>query len=337
MKFEDLKNKIAQSLLIEFQNPTLFKIVVLSLICILGLGGIGIPLNMSIKKQETLNAEQQERRRLIKLHDSYSTVLSAYKSHLSDKSEFIEWVSEIRDIMRQNGLSVQSITPVINAKEADSKTLRKLIIKMTANGKYIDIIRTMGIFYSRNEKVNITNFHIGEIELAKDVKTCQLTIQLGMLMQPASAQKKVLTAEDAKTAPDQTRPAQAAAPAAEAKPAPEVPASKARAMEEEKNLSVPKIEEGKEKVENLIDYRKLEQEIKTTIPSAPAKNGDNGYSSKFSFDEPETEPAAPAAKPQQTKPAVKAPAPKPQPVPKAKPAGRPAPADTGSSKTRLDD
>ena len=183
---EKLQEALRDHVLVHLQSPLVLRIVVISLIGMVGIGGMGTPLYFKLQTLYEKYYEQQVRVVLIKEHQDVKLIFAEYKQRLSPNTEFIEWVRDIRDACRQGDLTILGLQPtLVGSKDPDA--VRQLTIELTVTGTYLNIIRVLGRFEYSKVRINVR-----EIKMAPSSPGNFLVrIKLGILMQPPSAKKNV--------------------------------------------------------------------------------------------------------------------------------------------------
>ena len=215
-------DQLREQLRSQLQNPVIFRVSVLTLIGLLGLGGFGLQLYFKIGRLKADYENETARTDLMDAHVVISGALRNYKSRLSPNTEFIEWISDLRELARQNNLQVLSINPTL-LQVKDPKAMRKLLLNGKFSGGYRSVVRFLGTLQNRKEKIHVADFVIAPPEKKADSAgetQAECSVALAVLMPPAGDKKK--TGKEAKPKPEEPKPS-------EAKPAeqePERPSSK---------------------------------------------------------------------------------------------------------------
>ncbi|MDD4004669.1 MAG: hypothetical protein PHW69_05630 [Elusimicrobiaceae bacterium] len=174
------KEQLDKEVIARLQNPIIFRIVVLALIGIVGLGSMGVPIYLHIGTLQEKDQVQRSKKILIERKEEAEVALKAYKARLSPNIRYIQWLSEIRDLALGAGLKILNLDPkpVITK---DKNEIQRLIVTASLEGSYDNIVQFIGTVERRKY-----GLCVDEIRLNPADKNINAVLQLAMLLQPMS-------------------------------------------------------------------------------------------------------------------------------------------------------
>ncbi len=218
-------NNLTYQILMVFQNPTIFRWTVVMTIAALGLGGFGVPLYFRIQRAHSDFNIQKSRNDLISARGIIDAAATEYKSHVSKNTEYIEWLSDLRDLTREMDLTADSMMPVVTTAGGTFPLYQKLFIKAEIMGSHSNIMRFLGTLEKQQIRVNVTEWRMAPFSDLPGSNTYRLSISMGMFMSMPVQKKKAAS--------------QAAAPEKQEQAAKAVKTGKFRAVEEEGIVAPP--------------------------------------------------------------------------------------------------
>lgn len=173
-----------------FQNPTAFRWAVVMTIAALGLGGFGVPLYFRIQRAHEDFSVQKARNDLIKARGAIETAATEYKAHVSQNTEYIEWLSDLRDLAKSLDISVETMSPMITTAGGTSPLYQKLVIRAELIGSIANLTRFIGTLETQQIKVNITEWRLSPFMETQTVSSVRLSISMAMFMRMPVQKKK---------------------------------------------------------------------------------------------------------------------------------------------------
>ena len=220
-----------------FQNPAALRILVVSIIAILGLGGVGTPLYFKIESlQEEFNNEKSKAE-LMRSSTAIADTLKAYQERLPEKVEFIEWVADLRELGKTYNISVPTLAPALIDAKPDANGIQRLYIRSMLRGEFRNVLKFIGVLENRKERVQINDFNLQGTSADSKSSSCQISITMAVLLvtpikktpaeaRTAAAEQHAAPAAKAPVAPPPAAKAPDAHPAAPAVPAKAAPPAK---------------------------------------------------------------------------------------------------------------
>jgi hypothetical protein len=192
----DLLTQVKKALLPIVYNPTMLRIMVVSAIAILGLGGVGTPLYFKVEDLKNDYANEKMKFELMRDSTVIVDTLKAYQELLPEKAEYIEWLGALRDLCKEQNVTASSFSPVMKDAKPDSNGIQRLYIRTSISGDFRHILKFMGTLQNRKERIHINDFSMQNIN-----SVCQANVTLAMLIfVPPSSKKKQPEAEQAAAA-----------------------------------------------------------------------------------------------------------------------------------------
>gem|GEM_PF-2554701 len=161
------------------QNPLALRIAVVSVVALLGLGGAGMPLYFKVQELNAQYADQKNKADLMRANVVIKDTRKAYQERMSSKTEFIEWISEIRMLAAENKVATTGISPALNGSVGGEKGPVRLGLRATLNGSYANLIKFVGVLQNRREKVNVN-----ELRFFPSGKEYGMSLSMAVLMSP---------------------------------------------------------------------------------------------------------------------------------------------------------
>jgi len=194
------------------QKTTVFRPLVVLLIAAAGLGGAGLPLYFRVEELNSKYIQEKSKYDLLRANAAIRETLKVYQERMSGKTEFLQWVSDLRELAERNGVAISGISPSLSGNP--DKNLQKLSIKATISGRFTDIQRLVGVMQNRREKVHISDIGVN----CGALNGCVMTLDMAMLLLVPAEKKKQGSSRAAHAPPEPQKPA-AQAPAPDAKSA----------------------------------------------------------------------------------------------------------------------
>lgn len=173
-----------------FQNPTTFRWAVVMSIAALGLGGFGVPLYFRIQKAHEDYSVQKARNDLIKARTAIDAAATEYKAHVSQNTEYIEWISDLRDLTKELNITSENMSPMITTAGGTSPLYQKLVIRAELIGPIANLIRFIGTLETQQIRVNVTEWRLSPFLENQTVSLSRLSITMAMLMRMPVQKKK---------------------------------------------------------------------------------------------------------------------------------------------------
>ncbi len=182
---DQLKDQLDAELISKLQNPIVLRIFILALIGIVGLGSLGTPFYFRIETLQELDRIESEKKILIEQKENVENALKVFRTRLSPNTRYIQWMSEIRELAINSGLSVLGMDPrPILTKNKNE--IQKLIIVANFSGSYANLVQFIGIMENRKYGV-----HVDNIRITPEDNKVRAVMEMAMLLQPMAKSETV--------------------------------------------------------------------------------------------------------------------------------------------------
>jgi len=196
-------NNLTYQILMVFQNPTIFRWTVVMAITAMGLGGFGVPLYFRIQRAHSDFSIQKTRNDLIGARSVIDSAATEYKSHVSKNTEYIEWLSDLRDLTREMDLTADNMMPVVTTAGGTLPLYQKLFIKAEITGSHANLMRFLGTLEKQQIRVNVTEWRMNAVSDQPNSSVYRLSLNMAMFMSMPT-QKKKAAAQSAPQKQEQT-------------------------------------------------------------------------------------------------------------------------------------
>ena len=282
-----IAEQIRSQVLPVLQKTSVFRPVVVFVILAAGLGGAGLPLYFKMEDLNNQYVQEKSKYDLLQANAAIRETLKVYQDRMSAKTEFLQWVSDLRELSDENGVSISGISPTLVLKP--DRGVQKLQITAVFTGRFADLVRLLGIMQNRREKIHVADIGINSGITGK----CTMNLSMSMLLLVPADRKKPAARQEARPpAPAQEKPAEKPAekavqsPAAPAKAPDKQPAAPGSSAPEARKPFPARFAD---------DDAALPPVAAPQAPPAPAKperGAKKTVPAKFAVDEPPPKPAA---------------------------------------------
>ncbi|HVE12783.1 MAG TPA: hypothetical protein VNI01_05270 [Elusimicrobiota bacterium] len=159
---------------LRLQNPAHLRILLLTLIGLIGVLGVGVPMRLQIDSLQEQLANEKLRRSLIKSHKDISFTMQKYKKRLPKDGDFDWWLKYLVALAGEMNVTVREMRPV-HMENVKIGNMEGVFFYFSLGGDFRDCVRFIGRLENQQNIVHLSrmSFNAG--------RDGQVTVSMALL------------------------------------------------------------------------------------------------------------------------------------------------------------